>query len=238
VAIVAVPFPDEIVGTLLRARVHVLCEHPVSSSLARRAARNKRAVFDVNGHFSDLPAARSFVRSCRAAGQARFASIVVHPRTVFSALELLALAVPVSPLHVVRALHDAATGTASAHARLPGFPLVVVQTPQISKEDDGSDIVLGHHLSVAFGERTLTLVDTFGPVVRTRFGSSRVVSTSFARVSSERQREDANVSALRRFVRAVEGATDDDVLTLRRKQLTWVADTTERVRRAWLAAPR
>ena len=208
-AIVAVPDADAIILRLLKAGIHVLAEHPVTSSLATKAAKHA-AVFAVNAHFWDLPAPRKFLVLAAGAGRPQAVVVDVHARALYSALDILDRALGGLALEDVRAVvgraADAAYWPAAAVvARNRNVP-ISIQIPGAHKtRDDSRDHVVGHRISVGFARETITLVDTFGPVVRTPKHAAptwRVADESSTITQAVTARKQANVRALAAFVRA------------------------------------
>ncbi len=247
VAVVAVADPEALVYKLLAKGIHVLCEHPVSPGFLRKAsalARRRRVVFHVNTHFSDLAAGQSFIEECRRRRRPRFCSITAHPRTFFSALDLLATAIPVSPLRDVHVAGFGGNQLGTVAARMGGVDFACTCTAYLSPVDNWSDVFIGHRVSVAFaGGSVVTLGDTYGPVVLSSYGHPRSqerwrLAKARDRQSLLRQRHIANVRALERFVAAIRRRTPAKDRARRARQLEWVADTWHSLKLALMDAGR
>lgn len=219
VAIVAVPEPDALIRMLSRAGVRVLAEHPVSPAVAR-------VPFLVNTHFFDLPAPRRFLGLCRKASRPRAIMLDVHTRALFSALDIVHRALGALELDGLRAVVGSGAGwpPAAIVGRLNGLPFSIALPAGDPERDDGHAFVVGHRISIAFARETVTLVDTYGPVVRTPpFDGSgvtwRVVGTATRLAQAREARAAANARAV-------------DALIAGRRTLSDV-DRTYDVARAW-----
>lgn len=180
VACVAVSASDAeaLTGVLLDRGLHVLLEHPVSADVFERLrAQTERAgkCLHVNLHFADLPHVDDFLRSCgdRARRERpRWVLGVCSARTRFSLIDML-LRLFDSPKEAEGAGALDAVATPPRVARslvgsFDGVPVHVTETAYRSARDDGSDQAVSHRLTIGYPSETVTLVDTWGPVVSTR----------------------------------------------------------------------
>ena len=167
---------DAIVLELLARGIHVLCEHPRTPAFladAYAVADRSGVAFDVNGHFSDLPAARVLAeRSHRAlaAGPLRFVELVAQERSLYAALDVLASALPgIEKFELERTADsqgfvslegEMAAGTASA-ARAG----LRIQVPDAQLADGSSGYLVDIRLHLGFDSGVLSLSSIAGPVV-------------------------------------------------------------------------
>ena len=180
VACVAVrPAQAEVLtAALLDRGLHVLLEHPVSADVLERLAAHATAAgrcLHVNLHFADLPHVNDFLGACRERARReppRWVLGVCSARTRFSLIDMLvrlfdvpAGATSPSSLHAVPM---PAAGSRSLTGSLHGVPVHVTETAYRSARDDGSDQAISHRITVAYPSGTVTLVDTWGPVVSTK----------------------------------------------------------------------
>ena len=214
-AIVAVPGDAAmtVVPTLHDAGVHVLCEFPIHAALAQaaqRSARRSGACFRVNAHFPDLPAPRAFIRACRRSGPPLVVDVVGHERTLYVCLETIHRATG-QPFVPRQALGGAVCTGSVARA-----PAALRVTPLAGPVDDGADVFFGQRISMAFADRTLTLVDSFGPLLASRssFVDLRTLVVAAAPRSIPRLREAANRAVLRTFLADCRRATGFDTASV------------------------
>ncbi len=158
---------------LLERGCHVLQEHPLTPAFLARAlelAEVRRVCFHVNGHFSDLPAPRAFLRevaSARAANAVTFGTVTGSERSLYSLLDILGLALgslDVDEVVVSPARSFGARSPLTVSLLLAGVPFTFV-LQQSGEVDDGSDSVVGHRITLVFPRADLLLVGPHGPVV-------------------------------------------------------------------------
>lgn len=163
-----------VVPGLLDSGMQVLIEHPISEAqltpLLARAAAHERCLH-VNSHFADITHIADFLRRCReSAARERplWISGVCSWRTRFSLIDMLfRICGPDDHEHLTAMPTSGGVGR-SFVGTLGGVPLRLIETGSRSRTDDGSDQHLGHRITIAFPSETLTLVDTWGPIVSTR----------------------------------------------------------------------
>jgi yersiniabactin synthetase, thiazolinyl reductase component len=166
-----------VVLQLIRQGIHVLCEHPYPSGWLKKAinlARKRGVQFHVNGHFANLPAAQTFIRECRQAGnraRPEFVEVTATERSLYGALDILAAAMGRVPLRV-RVL-SRRTKFVQLEGTLGKVPVRI--SVQISGRKgkgrlaDGSPgYLLDHRLTLAFPDGSLTLLSAAGPVLWNR----------------------------------------------------------------------
>jgi len=204
-AIVAVPPDDaeDIVLPLLASGCDVLCEFPIDLELARAAKKKRKTRFDVNAHFSLLPAAMTFVRACRRRVPS-IVDVVCHERTLYPCLDTIHRAVGATL--VPRAATKTNGGFVIA-GTIAKAPATIRVTPLLREIDDGRDVFFGQRISVGFLEksrgRSITLVDSFGPVLASRevLVDLEVIHPPTRLAHIERDRVAANEAALRGMLR-------------------------------------
>ena len=118
---------------------------------------------------------------------------------------------------------------AGGRRRLVARPSALDPDPRRSQDarDDNRDHIVGHRISIAFARETVTLVDTFGPVIRTpkhAASSWRVADAPTTLSRAIDARSAANGTALAAFVRAVEGKVARRVLADEARRMLAVAE--------------
>lgn len=167
---------DGVVLELLERGIHVLCEHPRGPDFIDRAtatAEEAGVCFQVNGHFSDLPAPRAFADRCRerlAAGPLRFVELVAHERSLYAALDIFGRALPgLGDLEVERI--GGAGGFVTFTGRLSQRPareataLLQIQVPGAELADGSAGYLVDVRLCAGFDDGVLSLLSITGPVV-------------------------------------------------------------------------
>jgi pyochelin biosynthesis protein PchG len=178
---------DEAVLQLLRRGVDVLCEHPVFPQFlekALRAAAKSGAKFDVNAHWSLLPAPRAFIARCRKQReQPAFIEAFLSPRLLYAFLDIVR--------HAFGSL-EAAPMTLQYERLLP---------------DGSPDNLVDCRTAAGFPDGILTLLAMPGPVIWTgnyRRNVRSLATTVFAAEGLTRnqffdQRIDAIAAAMASF---------------------------------------
>lgn len=170
-----------VVLSLLRRKIHVLCEHPCASKPLKDAiilARMHGVQFHVNGHFANLPGPAAFIRSCQKACESarpELVEVLATERSLYATLDILLAAVKKSQHLRVQVLSRKARfllleGTL-------GKTCVRVSVQESGKNlkhrlPDGSpDYLVDQRITVIFPTGVLTLCSTAGPVLWNRTGA-------------------------------------------------------------------
>ena len=217
------------VGVRLLARgLHLVVEHPISprdlEPLLACAAAHERTVF-VNSHFGDLPHVQAFIGRCRdvaSTSRPLFICAMGNTRSRFSLIDIVCrIAAPLagagsSTLESVP--HRGPLRTAIGE--VAGIPCQILHTGDelCSAVDDGSDQRVSHRVTVVFPTRTLTLVDTWGPVVEAQVPGTSWASTPDAPWDGAALRAEAVRRVVDGLARVVRGEArlaeqDGDYLT-------------------------
>lgn len=157
----------------LARRIAVLAEHPWEPVALERMltiAQERLCVFHVNSHFADLEeGAGSLLRHAGNGRRPLYAHLTVNPRTLYSALELLARALGSLEPAALAGIPVGGEVTAASFAVLQGtaagVALTVLCQRTVSRLDDGSATLVNHRLELGYGDGILTMADTFGPVI-------------------------------------------------------------------------
>lgn len=149
---------NDAVLELLRRGVDVLCEHPVYPKFlqqALRTAAKSGANFDVNAHYSLLPAPRAFIKRCnRHREKPVFVDALLSPRLIYAFLDIVR--------HALGSL-DAAPMTVQFERLLP---------------DGSPDNIVDCRIAAGFPSGILTLLAMPGPAIWTGNYRSNVRSLS------------------------------------------------------------
>lgn len=152
---------------LLERGVHVLAEHPqwrADVAAHRETARRNRAVYHVNGHYSDIDAAATFVATFRATAQRSrllFVNVLTNLRALYSAIEIVGRAA--GPLHGMTITRVPPAPPEFFTIFRSGLLTVHVQNAT-SAVDDGSSMWVSHNITAGFEDGVLTLTEAYGPV--------------------------------------------------------------------------
>jgi thiazolinyl imide reductase len=165
---------QSIVLALLKRRIHVLSEHPVTGVDAAEALAGAAAngvCFHVNGHFAELPAAGAFIARARELAEECepvFLRLLATDRSLWGALDIAARALGGSP-----AFHPEGVSKLGSFALVTGFAGDTPVVLQIQLSRGGGDIpadgspayVADVHVSLGFRSGILTLSSIVGPVL-------------------------------------------------------------------------
>lgn len=238
---------DGVVLDLLERGVPALCEHPRSPAFVQKAletAERTGASFQINGHFGDLPAARSFAETCRAqrtASTPRFVQITAQERSLYAVLDVLDRAwggVEGLELEAAPASDKPLPwksdvgGWIRLVGRLDEIPVDFrIQVPPASPPDGSPAYSVDLQLAVGFDAGVLSLLSLAGPVVWNRnlaraaagdqalwemLGGSGHSIHGPSPLELRRAREDANRRVIGRLLRVLEGAEPDAVVSRQR----------------------
>ncbi len=243
-AIVAVPGEAGMAlsEAFLARRVAVLAEHPWEPAALERMldlASKRGTVFHVNAHFADLEeGAGTLLRHAGNGRRPLYAHLTVNPRTLYSAIELLARALgalePASLAGLPAAGDAAVASFAVLQGTAVGVALTVLCQRAVSRLDDGSATLVNHRLELGYEDGILLMADTFGPVVwverlraappwnRPAWSLLSRWPSAAAAVETAALRDRANAAALERWAAHVAGGeppavqTPDHLLTVSR----------------------
>ncbi|MDY7092861.1 MAG: Gfo/Idh/MocA family oxidoreductase [Acidobacteriota bacterium] len=238
---------NDVVLELLERGVPVLCEHPRSPTFVQQAfeiAKHVGVAFQINGHFGDLPAARSFAEVFRkqvSVSPPRFLQVTGQERSLYAVLDVLDRAWGgLEALKLREASVDnereprSSSSTAWAHlaGTLGEVPIDLrIQVPPVSPPDGSPSYWVDLQLAVGFDTGVLSLLSLAGPVVWNRNlarsaaedralwelvgGSSQGIQGP-SPSELRRAREEANRAAVGRLVQVLEGADPEPVVTRHR----------------------
>jgi thiazolinyl imide reductase len=158
-----------VVLDLLRRRIPVLCEHPLSPSLldaALKEAATNATRFHVNGHFAMLPCSREFSRRLSSVREhPAFLEILATERSLYAALDVLFQSVgQAAPFEIISARPG--DPFESVEATLAGMPLLLrLQCTRENPIPDGDAAYLvDYRISAGFRSGLLSLLSMGGPV--------------------------------------------------------------------------
>ena len=161
-----------IITALLARGVPVLAEHPigvVDLTAHRAMAREHGTIFHINAHYSDLDAPATFIaafRGARARSPLLFVHLLVNPRTLYSALEIVGRCLGSLHMESFDALPPRAESFfAVSQAIGSGVPLTIQFQRASSEIDDGSSNWVSHNITAGFAEATLSMAEAQGPVL-------------------------------------------------------------------------
>jgi thiazolinyl imide reductase len=217
----------------LARRIAVVAEHPWEPAALERmlsVAWERQTVFHVNAHFADLEeGAGALLRHTGNGRRPLYAHLTVNPRTLYSAIELLARALgslePAALAGVPAAGEVTAPSFAVLQGAVAGVALTVLCQRSVSRLDDGSATLVNHRLELGYGDGILTMADTFGPVVwverlrapalwsRPAWSLLSRLPSAVAAVETAALRDRANVVALARWAAHVAGGETPAVQT-------------------------
>jgi thiazolinyl imide reductase len=238
---------DGVVLELLKRGIPVLCEHPRSPASVQQAfevAEGTGAAFQINGHFGDLPAARSFATACREripASPSRFVQITAQERSLYAALDVLDRAwdglegLTVQDAGAADA-EEPRSAVASGWIHLTGSLDDIaadfrIQVPPENPPDGSPAYWVDLQLAVGFDAGVLSLLSLAGPVVwnhnlgRAAAGDQalwEMVAGSDHGIHGpsplelRRAREEANRTAVDRLIRMMAGAEPEPLVRRRR----------------------
>ena len=164
----------ELAERLLGMGIPVIQEHPLSSSEIRKLqtkAIHSNTIWHLNSHFGDLPQITPFIKGCQQLNQNSsplFINVVTNPRTLFSALDILARSLPQSgesKWTKIPLLNERQDFMASAYGLFSGATTHIQYQRTVSARDDGSATLVSHHLQVGYPSGVMELCDTYGPVI-------------------------------------------------------------------------
>lgn len=158
---------------LLDKNIHVLCEHPLGSehmSKCLEKATEKNCIFNVNGHFSELPSAQSFFTAYSTASQQSpclHLDLSVNLRTLYSGLDIIGRAIGTLSNIVIENKVEKEKPSLFEHLTLtsPDKHISLLCQNFSSEKDDGSSTLINHRVSAIFPHGNLLMAETNGPVM-------------------------------------------------------------------------
>lgn len=173
-------------GAFLDAGRPVLLEHPIHPHELRglqQKARAQAAALHVNTVYPALPLVRAFVDAVRAWRSARplddrhpaFVEVTTSRQLLYSALDIIDQAIGgIAGIELDAPAPAAASGAMSFRpfADLPGtlagLPLHLRLQTYLERDDHDQHSLIMHRITVGGPEGSITLMNSFGPIVRTR----------------------------------------------------------------------
>ena len=181
---------------LLRRGIHVICEHPRTSAEVQTAlavAASHGVCFHVNGHFTELPAARAFIsesREVHGSGNAILARVLTTDRALYGIVDILCAALPAfDECDIAAALHSGPFVVLNGRfgSLLVVFHVQSGRTGAAAALPDGSpDYLADLRVELIFETGILSLLSFAGPVIwnanyhRTSGGNQPLTHTVFA----------------------------------------------------------
>lgn len=200
-----------VVLDLLRRRIPVLCEHPLSPALLDAALEEAAASatrFHMNGHFALLPSSREFSRRLSSIGEhPAFLEILATERSLYAALDILFQSLgSVGPFEI--ASSEPGEPFAIVQATLAGIPLLLrLQFARENPIPDGNESYLvDYRITAGFRSGLLSLLSMGGPVLWTANYAcfQKGLSSDIEQASPEDlrlQRRDANLAAIEQILK-------------------------------------
>ncbi len=155
----------------LRRGFHVIAEHPWRAEhieIANATAVKSKSIFHINGHWGDLKHGLEFIQACKVARKYNppsFVSLMTNPRTLYSALDLVARSVgelvPESFAGIQNQSPD--DPFAILYGRGGEAQLTIQNQRFTSAIDDGTYALVNHHCVIGFPHGHLTLSEASAP---------------------------------------------------------------------------
>lgn len=177
---------SRLAGAFLDAGRSVLLEHPVHPHELRglqQKARTRRAALHVNTVYPALPPVRAFIDAVRAWRSARplddrhpaFVEVTTSRQLLYSALDIIDQAIGgIASMEIEAPSPSSVSGAMSFRpfADLPGIlaglPLYLRLQTYLERDDHDQHSLAMHRIALGGPEGSITLMNSFGPVVRTR----------------------------------------------------------------------